>query len=83
MSWSYRIVKEKVEGGIKYSIKEVYDNPVRCTVESIAAEAFIDDTEISKTEEHIIKEIREQLMTMLLDTTRPIFDQDKELSHDA
>lgn len=80
MSWSYRICREEIKKvgsvgyNIKYSIKEVYDKPKGHTIDDIAAVAYIDDDdENMKTEEQCVESIRNQLVMMLLDTTRPVY----------
>lgn len=76
MSWSYRICKTvSTDGSIKYSIKEVYDKPAGCTIEDIGAVVYLDkDNPEEDTEVKCVESIRRQLVMMLLDTTRPIYE---------
>ncbi len=79
MSWSYRICRSEIkkEGQpgyhIKYSIKEVYNKPNRHTVEDMTPVVFLDEDGEENTEAKCIESIREQLVRMLLDTTRPVY----------
>lgn len=79
MSWSYRICKTKIKKTgqrgyyIKYSIKEVYTNPKRHTIDDLGAVAFLEEDTECATEQGCIESIRRQLTMMLMDTYKPIY----------